>query len=602
MQYNYQTQQLLDKGVNFATIYPEKQGVVKEMTGFDFDLQNIVSFLQKETENFTIVLPLALEIDKNIISIYNKYQTSQGKKTEPKPEPKAEAKEEMIFTVEDKDGNIKHTGKSLNGASDFYSIHKDEGYEIFVKEGDKPKRKLSGTPEPDAKPSVAILTGRLKLIKKMYAKTPTVVLKGRIKIIEKMLLQPEKFCCGDRMETGGFINKLKSFFSKQKPPKHFNYKIVALSKEGSGTLTVPKENLEEAKEVYEQLKADSQFRFVSLSKSNEIPNMREFRQDSWTTIEHHGGQTEYNTGGYIGKTPEQVWEGWNNGQRLHFLIDHTERKQYTPATQEELSKKSYNFLPVDFKKGLEKHITMGQYDKGGPVDYSMDSSVEKLNTGGEVETEYKRLNSELSKTERGTPERMAVLGKINMLKHQNPDFKPRFDGGGKPNTWGGEPGERFFDVTDEDIENLKNGDEQVELNHWVLLKVGDQYEATRDGLYMEVFATLEDMLNRVDQVAYYEYNEKLSDENGEETFTNEKGEVREYSKGGKVPAKVCSLQNKPKIYNYKGVKVQIRPASKTSKKYIVWDLKTDQIFANEKFNSIDDAKAFVKENKMKLVK
>ena len=213
---------------------------------------------------------------------------------------------------------------------------------------------------------------------------------------------------------------------------------------------------------------------------------------------------------------------------------------------------------------MEKHISMGQYS-----------------TGGELKTELKRLNDELSQTERGTPERMEILGKINMLKHNNPELKERFN-------WGGAPGERFFDVTEEDIKNLKSGEQQVEVGHWVLIKIGDnEYEATRDGLYMEVFANLEDMLNRVNQIDYYEYDEELSKENDQETFTNESGKVREYKKGGK-------------IYNYKGVEVSIRPASKGSKKFIVWDIKTDQQFSNEKFGSKKDAEDFVKENKMVL--
>lgn len=53
-------------------------------------------------------------------------------------------------------------------------------------------------------------------------------------------------------------------------------------------------------------------------------------------------------------------------------------------------------------------------------------------------------------------------------------------------------------------------------------------------------------------------------------------------------------------YNYKGVEVDIRPGS--NKHYIVWDIKSDQKFANEKFKSIKEAEDFVKENKMVLVR
>ena len=54
--------------------------------------------------------------------------------------------------------------------------------------------------------------------------------------------------------------------------------------------------------------------------------------------------------------------------------------------------------------------------------------------------------------------------------------------------------------------------------------------------------------------------------------------------------------------NYKGLKVEIRPVSATSSKFIIWDLKTGQKFANEKFDSIEEAKHFVDANEMVLVK
>ena len=72
MQYNYKTQELVDKGVDFSKIYPEKQSVVKEMTGFDFNLESIVLFLKKETDNYKIQTPLALDLDKHIYNIYLK--------------------------------------------------------------------------------------------------------------------------------------------------------------------------------------------------------------------------------------------------------------------------------------------------------------------------------------------------------------------------------------------------------------------------------------------------------------------------------------------------------------------------------------------------
>jgi hypothetical protein len=75
------------------------------------------------------------------------------------------------------------------------------------------------------------------------------------------------------------------------------------------------------------------------------------------------------------------------------------------------------------------------------------------------------------------------------------------------------------------------------------------------------------------------------------------------SKTVKAEPKATSPKTTPaKKLNYKGLKVEIRPASKTSTKFIVWDVKTDQIFANEKFDSVEDAKQFVDENEMILVR
>ena len=70
-----------------------------------------------------------------------------------------------------------------------------------------------------------------------------------------------------------------------------------------------------------------------------------------------------------------------------------------------------------------------------------------------------------------------------------------------------------------------------------------------------------------------------------------------------LPDKAVKTAPKPAPrLNYKGLKVEIRPVSATSSKFIIWDLKTGQKFANEKFDSIEDANHFVEANEMILVK
>lgn len=77
----YQTQKLMDSGVDFNAVYSEKQSIIKDMTGFDFNLQSIVGFLKAQTDNFQKQIPLALDIDKNIKAIYDKW-ISKGEPTE----------------------------------------------------------------------------------------------------------------------------------------------------------------------------------------------------------------------------------------------------------------------------------------------------------------------------------------------------------------------------------------------------------------------------------------------------------------------------------------------------------------------------------------
>jgi hypothetical protein len=84
--YSYKTKELLDSKVNFAAIYFDKQERIKEMTGFDFNLADIVRFVKSETDNFQNQIELAMEIDKAIYGIYNNWIRETGEK-QPAPAP-----------------------------------------------------------------------------------------------------------------------------------------------------------------------------------------------------------------------------------------------------------------------------------------------------------------------------------------------------------------------------------------------------------------------------------------------------------------------------------------------------------------------------------
>ena len=93
--YSYKTKELLDSKVNFASIYFDKQERIKEMTGFDFSLADIVRYIKSETENFQNYIELAVEIDKAIYGIYNNWVRETGQKeAEPTPAPAAEPSED----------------------------------------------------------------------------------------------------------------------------------------------------------------------------------------------------------------------------------------------------------------------------------------------------------------------------------------------------------------------------------------------------------------------------------------------------------------------------------------------------------------------------
>ncbi len=70
----------------------------------------------------------------------------------------------------------------------------------------------------------------------------------------------------------------------------------------------------------------------------------------------------------------------------------------------------------------------------------------------------------------------------------------------------------------------------------------------------------------------------------------------------KIKTETAAPKKSPEPKNHKGLRVEIRPASNSSSKVIVWDLKADQKFANERFDSIEEAKEFVSDNEMTLVR
>lgn len=82
MQQNkYKTKLLVDKGFDFSKLYQEKQLAVRQMLGFDFDINDIVNFIRAQTKNFETDNLAALDLDAEIYAMYERYAKQNGEPT-----------------------------------------------------------------------------------------------------------------------------------------------------------------------------------------------------------------------------------------------------------------------------------------------------------------------------------------------------------------------------------------------------------------------------------------------------------------------------------------------------------------------------------------
>ena len=96
----YKIQALIESGYNFSTLYPEKQDSVRENTGLDFALENIVKFLQKQTNNFTIDNSVAHDLDNAIFKIVSKKAEEEGGAEPPLEKSEEETRAEIMEAIE----------------------------------------------------------------------------------------------------------------------------------------------------------------------------------------------------------------------------------------------------------------------------------------------------------------------------------------------------------------------------------------------------------------------------------------------------------------------------------------------------------------------
>jgi hypothetical protein len=92
----YKLKEYVEKGYEFNQIFPNKVIEVQQMTGMLFDIQDVVDYLQQQTNDFKIENPVAKDLDNAIYKLILKHEPSQ-------PEPEEEAKnpiDEWVASVE----------------------------------------------------------------------------------------------------------------------------------------------------------------------------------------------------------------------------------------------------------------------------------------------------------------------------------------------------------------------------------------------------------------------------------------------------------------------------------------------------------------------
>ena len=98
-------------------------------------------------------------------------------------------------------------------------------------------------------------------------------------------------------------------------------------------------------------------------------------------------------------------------------------------------------------------------------------------------------------------------------------------------------------------------------------------------------------IKRVVDAFFQKLNEYLDKNPSSVVATSKSLPTKTVKTGPKAASPTATKQ-----MNYQGLKVEIRPASKTSSKFIIWDILSKQKFANESFESIAQAKQFVTTN------
>jgi len=93
----YKLPQLIKENYDFSNLVPTEQAEVQNKLSVAFNLSDIVTYIQKGTNNFRVENPIAIDLDNEIYKIaIDKGQGQQGQ-----PEPKGEEPMPKEVEVED---------------------------------------------------------------------------------------------------------------------------------------------------------------------------------------------------------------------------------------------------------------------------------------------------------------------------------------------------------------------------------------------------------------------------------------------------------------------------------------------------------------------
>jgi len=195
---------------------------------------------------------------------------------------------------------------------------------------------------------------------------------------------------------------------------------------------------------------------------------------------------------------------------------------------------------------LAKEKFGDDWESGGDYDYDVEEI--KLLSGGDYKIIY--VDSERQNRENFEEAKQKYLPKIKRKSNDGDIFVVRsMEKGGmaeggkvKPKNFvkfkSGFIKDNYWGIDKEDYDELIE-EKELDLGKWVLYynEAMKEWEATMDGNYTHTFKSLNDLMERKNEIDVYEYDEELTEEYGEEVITNSKGEIRKYAKGGEVKKK-----------------------------------------------------------------